>query len=72
METRRAVIVAMEIDKGNKSPDEYVLHVDAQGARRELNTSPELYKVLKIGDSVAIETRTGALGIAYSDARALD
>jgi len=72
VETRQAVIVDMEIDEDDDGPDEYVLHVDVQGARRELNTSPELYEALKIGDSVAVETRTGPLGIAYSDARPAD
>jgi hypothetical protein len=70
-ETRQAVIVDMEIEWGDETPDMYVLHVDVQGNIQELQIPPVLYNTLKIGDHVSVETRIGPLGIAYSDAHPL-
>ena len=64
-----AVVEEMRISTSSKSPDTYDLTVVLpDGQTQELSVAQEFYEQTEIGDTVTVETYSGALGIAYADA----
>ena len=64
-----AVVEEMRISTSSKSPDTYNLTVVLpDGQTQELSVAQEFYEQTEIGDTVTVETYSGALGIAYADA----
>ncbi len=67
--SREAVVEEMRISTSSKSPDTYNLTVVLpDGQTQELSVAQEFYEQTEIGDTVTVETYSGALGIAYADA----
>ena len=64
-----AVVEEIRISTSSKSPDTYDLTVVLpDGQTQELSVAQEFYEQTEIGDTVTVETYSGALGIAYADA----
>lgn len=64
-----AVVEEMQISASSKGWDLYKLTVVLpDGQTQELSVAQEFYEQTEIGDTVTVETYSGALGIAYADA----
>ena len=58
-------VMDMHISASSKGPDSYYCTVDLQGREVDIDVGKEAYSVIKVGDTVVVAVRKGALGMAY-------